>query len=59
VLRSGAFWLGAAVGAAVTWWLRRSREQLIAVAPHYVKPLTRRGRMGQGWPGGQGGGAYR
>ena len=59
MLRSGAFWLGAAAGAAVTWWLYRRRTGLVSTTPHYVKPLTRRGRMGQNWTGGQGQGAYR
>lgn len=59
MLRSPQFLLGLAAGAVVTWWVaRRQQAKLIAGTPYTPKPLTRRGRMGGGWPG-PGQGSYR
>ena len=59
MLREPTFYVGLAAGAVVAWLIARRRDQLVVGAPHYVKPITRRGRMGQNWPGGRGGGAWR
>ena len=59
MLRSGAFYLGVAAGALVTWMVARRRGQLIPATPYYPRPLKRFGRLGRSWRGGQGGGAYR
>lgn len=59
MLRSGAFYLGVAAGALVTWMVARRRGQLIAATPYRPRPLRRSGRIGHGWAGGRGGGAYR
>ena len=59
MLKSGAFYLGIAAGALVTWMVARRRGQLIPATPYYPRLLRRYGRRGQGWAGGQGGGAYR
>lgn len=53
MLRSGVFWAGVAAGAALTWFWRKRQGQLIVVAPMFPRPLTRKGRRGQGWPGQQ------
>jgi hypothetical protein len=53
MIRSGAFWLGVGVGAVAAWVVARRRDQLITAAPHGVRPLSRRGRRGQNWPGQQ------
>lgn len=58
MLRSPQFLAGLAAGAVVTWWVIRRRESQLITATFVPKPLTRRGRMGQGWAGGQGGGSY-
>lgn len=51
MLTTGAFWLGVAVGAVGSWLWARRQARLVLVAPHGPIPLSRRGRLGQSWPG--------